>query len=119
MFFKTKHIFGYKKERYEDFDIFIAEREKAIIDALLFHLPLEDIAHAMEDKEINLKKLAEYSKKIGNISLMKRLGYILEKKKNNSYGLKALDNNYIPLDYSSKKKGKKDRKWKLIINIEI
>ncbi len=119
MFFKTKHIFGYKKERYSDFDIFIAEKEKAIIDALLFHLPIEDIINALEDKEIDFIKLAEYSKRTKNISLIKRLGYILEKKKNNSCGLKALDNNYIPLDYLKKKKGKKDSKWKLIINTEL
>ena len=119
MFFKTKHIFGYKKERYSDFDIFIAEKEKAIIDALLFHLPIEDIINALEDKEIDFIKLAEYSKRTKNVSLIKRLGYILEKKKNNSCGLKALDNNYIPLDYLKKKKGKKDSKWKLIINTEL
>ena len=114
----TKHFFGYKKERYRDFDIFIAEKEKAIIDALLFKLPIEYIIEAITD-EIDYKKLAEYAKKTKNKSLIKRLGYILKIKKGNSYGLKALDNNYILLDYFQKKTGKKDKEWKLIINNKL
>ncbi|MBI2672792.1 hypothetical protein HYX19_00885 [Candidatus Woesearchaeota archaeon] len=119
MFFKTKHMFGYKKERYADFDIFIAEKEKAVIDALLFKIPIQDIIYALESEELNFEKLAEYAKKTNNSSLIKRLGYILQSKKEKNYGLKALDNNYIPLDYLNKKKGKKDSAWKLIINTEI
>lgn len=116
VFKKTKHMFGYKKERYADFNIFMAEREKAIIDSMLFKLPLQDIAEALNDKELDFEKLSEYAKKTKSISLMKRLGYILEKKKGNSYGLNALDNNYALLDYLGKKKGRKDRRWKLVIN---
>ena len=119
MFFKTRHMFGYKKERYADFDIFIAEKEKAVIDALLFKIPIQDIIYALESEELNFEKLAEYAKKTNNSSLIKRLGYILQTKKEKNYGLKALDNNYIPLDYLNKKKGKKDSVWKLMINTEI
>lgn len=119
MFFKTKRMFGYKKERYADFDIFIAEKEKAVIDALLFKIPIQDIIYALESEELNFEKLAEYAKKTNNSSLIKRLGYILQTKKEKNYGLKALDNNYIPLDYLNKKKGKKDSAWKLVINTEV
>ena len=115
-FLSTKHMFGYKKERYSDFDIFMASPEKAIIDSLLFKLPIEDIKIALEKESIDFKKLSECAKKTKNKSLMKRLGYLLEKKKKNSYDLKALDNNYILLNYLGEKKGKKDKKWKLIIN---
>ncbi len=119
MFFKTKHPFGYKKERYADFDIFMAEKEKAIIDALLFKIPLQDIVYALDSEGLNFEKLAEYAKKTNNISLIKRLGYLLQAKKEKSYGLKALDHNYIPLDYFNEKKGKKDRSWRLIINTDL
>lgn len=115
-FLSTKHMFGYKKERYSDFDIFIADPEKTIIDSLLFKVPLEDIDIALDEGNIDFKKLSEYAKKTKNKSLMKRLGYLLEKKKNKSYGIKALDRNYVLLDYLGKKKGKKDKKWRLIIN---
>ena len=118
-FISTRYMFGYKKERYNDFDIFIADREKTILDSLLFKLPLPDITHALEDTEINCQRLVGYAKKTGNKSLMKRLGYLLESTKGNSYGLRALDNNYVRLDYLDKKrwkKGKKERTWKLILN---
>lgn len=119
LFFSTKYMFGYKKERYNDVDIFMAEREKAIIDSLLFRIPVADIKTALESEEVDLKKLSEYAKRTASISLMKRLGYLLETLKGSSYGLKALDNNYVRLDYLAKKRGKKDKKWKLIINVEL
>ncbi|HLD97441.1 MAG TPA: hypothetical protein VI934_03805 [Candidatus Nanoarchaeia archaeon] len=115
-FMASKLMFGFRKERYSDFDIFIADREKTVIDSLLFKLPLPDIVHALEDSEINCQRLVEYAGKTGNKSLMKRLGYLLEKTKGNAYGLSALDNNYVRLDCLGRKRGKKDRKWKLILN---
>jgi len=118
-FIRTKHIFGYKKERYNDFDIFISEREKALVDSLLFKIPLSYISQALDDGEIDFKKLSEYAIKTKNKSLIKRLGYMLESRKGSSFGLKAMDSNYVKLDYLGKRKGKKDAKWKLIININF
>ena len=115
----TKHMFGYKKERYSDFDIFISDREKTIIDSLLFKIPIQDINLALVGREINPKKLSDYAKKTGNAALIKRLGYLLEKEKGKSYGLRALDKNYAKLDYLSGGSGKKDRKWRLIINTRL
>ena len=118
IFLSTKHMFGYKKERYSDFDIFIADPEKTIIDSLLFKLPIEDVYNALDNKKIDFKKLSVYAKRTKNFSLIKRLGFMLERKKGKNYGLKALDNNYVLLDYLGKKKGKKNKIWKLIINAE-
>ncbi len=115
-FLTTRHMFGYKKQRYNDFDIFIADREKTIIDSLLFKLPIADIREALEDTEINCQRLSDYAKRAGNKSIMKRLGYLLENIKGSSYGLKALDNNYARLDYLGKKRVKKEKKWKLLLN---
>jgi predicted transcriptional regulator of viral defense system len=112
-FMVTKQFWGYKTKRYRDFDIFMAEPEKAIIDSLLAHLPLEYITEAIEMHQ-NPQKLAEYAQKTKNHSLIKRLGYLLEKHKQNACGLKPLDYNYIHLNYT-KKKGKKDKKWRLIL----
>ena len=112
-FIVTKQFWGYKKERYRDFDIFIAEPEKAIIDSLLARLPLDYIIEAIELLQTP-QKLAEYAQKTKNNSLIKRIGYLLEKYKQNSYGLKPLDYNYIYLDFT-KRKGKKNRKWRLIV----
>jgi len=119
IFVYSKHLFGYKKERYDDFDIFMSEREKALVDSLLFKIPLSYINQALDDEEMDFKKLSEYAIKTKNKSLIKRLGYMLETEKGSSFGLKAMDNNYVRLDYLGNKKGKKNRKWKLIINIKL
>lgn len=117
-FFKTKHMWGYKKQKYMDFDIFVAEKEKCIIDALsLKNTPFDEIVKAIRTKDFETKKLIEYAIKTGNKSLIKRLGYLME-----NFGLKTeelarhLDNNYILLDWSETKKEKKDKKWKIIVN---
>lgn len=117
-FFKTKQLWGYKKERYAGFDIFVAEKEKSIIDCLLLkNLPFDEVAKAVARKELDEKKLAEYAIRVKNISLMKRLGYVME-----YFGMdaemliKLLDNNFIPLDWNAPKKGEKNKKWKIIVN---
>lgn len=117
-FFKTKHMWGYKKQRYRDFDIFVAEKEKCIIDSLLLkNTPFDEVVKAIGTKEFDTNKLAEYAIKTKNKSLLKRLGYMME-----IFGLKAdklatqLDNNYILLDWSGKKKGERNKKWKIIVN---
>ncbi len=117
-FFKTKHVWGYKKERYGNFDIFVAEKEKCIIDSMLLkNTPFDEIAKTIKTKDFDEKKLAEYALKTKNKSLIKRLGYMME-----IFGLSAEtlskhpDNNYISLDWSGTKKGAKNMKWKIIEN---
>lgn len=117
-FFKTKNMWGYKKQRYEGFDIFIAEPEKAIIDSsLLKNVPFDEIIKAVKTKEFNADKLIEYAIRTGNKSLIKRLGLIMDYFGFNTEKLLSYkDNNYIVLDWNSKKQGKKNKKWKIIDN---
>jgi len=108
-FFKTKHLWGYKKQRHGRFDIFVAEKEKCII--------FDEIMKAVETKDFDPNKLIEYAIKVGNKSAMKRLGFLME-----YYGLeteeleKNLDNNYVLLDWNMDENGKKNVKWKIIVN---
>lgn len=117
-FIKTKYFFGFKKERYGDFDIFMAEPEKALIDSLLSKkVPLDEIIKAIKTKQLNKEKLIDYSIKIKNKTLIKRLGFILEENNLKCERLKKfIDGNYVLLDSALSKKGKKDKKWKIIDN---
>jgi len=119
IFLFSRHMFGYKKHRYMGFDIFIADREKAIIDALLFKLPIQDIYSALSNEDIDFKRLSEYAIRVKNKSLIKRLGYLLERKTGKSYDLMAMDANYIKLDCLGKKKGMVNSRWRLVINAEL
>ncbi len=116
IFVRTRHLFGYRKVRYADADIFMAEKEKAIVDALLHRLPLADISAALDDSEMDPERLSRYARRTGNASLIKRLGYLLERKRGDACGLAPPDRNTIPLDYHRQKKGKRDTRWRLIIN---
>ena len=117
-FVKTKYFFGFKKERYRDFDIFIAEPEKTLIDSLISRkIPLDEIEKIIKTKQFNIKKLLDYAVKIRNKSLIKRLGFILEENNIKSERLKKfIDANYIILDLMLSKQGKKNKKWMVIDN---
>lgn len=73
-FIKTKDIWGYHSIRYGDFNIFIADLEKAIIDAVVSErVPLDEIQTAIQ--QCDLKKLEEYSLRT-NLSTIKKIGYV-------------------------------------------
>jgi|SRR3989344_2947922 len=118
-FYKLRYFWGYKKTRYEQFDIFIAEPEKCILDSLLMQsVPLNEIAKALDSQEINLEKLKEFAIKTNNKSLIKRLGFLLESNGINADALlKHIDYNYIPLAIHHKKQGEKNRKWRILNNL--
>jgi len=117
-FIKTKYFFGFKKDRYRDFDIFIAEPEKAVIDSLLSKkIPLDEIEKVIKTKQLDTKKLLNYATKTKNKSLIKRLGFILEENNIKCEGLKGfVDANYVLLDLMLNKTGKKNEKWRIIDN---
>ena len=116
-FIHTKYFFGFDNLEYMNFKIPIATPEKAIIDSIGL-VPIVLFEEAFEN--INIERILEYLQKIKKSSVLKRIGYLLEKHgfdifdkiKNN------INNRYIYLDPIAKKKGIKNRKWKLIINIK-
>ena len=120
---KPKYFFGYKRERYGDYDIFIAEKEKALIDsALLKKISFSEVCDIIKDnvEDINIPLLIKYLIKIKNKSLMKRFGFLLDRLniKNDELS-RLIDFKYIPLDELISKKGKKDKKWRIIDNVGL
>jgi predicted transcriptional regulator of viral defense system len=113
-FFHTDLFFGFEIEKYEGFDVPVATVEKAIIDSV-GKFPLSLIEEAFEG--INLKRMLEYLKKIKRPSVVKRVGFLLEKNGYRVYSeLKdCIKDNYIPLDPLLKTKRRKERKWKVLI----
>lgn len=121
---KPKYFFGYKKEQHNNFNIFIAEPEKALIDAVLLRrISITEIFDIIRNhvNEIDAKKIVDYILKVDNKAVTKRLGYILSASGKDIYKkLQILiDNKYIPLDIMLPKKGKKNKKWKIIENVTL
>ena len=114
-FIHTNYFFGFDMLEYMNFKIPIATPEKAMIDSIGI-VPISLFEEAI--RSVNINKMLEYLKKIKKSSLLKRVGYLLEKQ-----GFKVFDeikyhlnNKYIFLDPIAKKQGSRNKKWRLIIN---
>lgn len=119
---KSECFFGYRRESYRGFLVFIAEREKALLDSALFRmLSFTEICSIIrEHKEgIDLELLVSHLLRTGNRTLMKRFGYLLESLDSETYPSlkKNIGRKYVPLDYARTPEGKKDRRWMVMDNV--
>jgi predicted transcriptional regulator of viral defense system len=116
-FFRTKEMWGFAKQRYSGFDIFVADKEKCVIDSLLLkNVPFDEIANAVRDGGFG-REMADAAIRCGSMSVMKRLGYMMEKSGLGTGEMeKRLDGNYVPLDWNRPGKGSRCRKWMIIEN---
>jgi len=114
------YFFGFNKIQTEKGAIFVVEKEKLILDALLNMNEMgnfDEIIRLIINVEIDKEKLIRYIKRINNLTLIKRLGFLLEKYKklDISQHFKIKDNNYINLDPLNKKAKKIISKWRIRI----
>ena len=111
---KNRNFFGYEKINYRGFEIFVADKEKAIIDSALFKkASFSELMEITKNhlKELDLGKFLRYLKKTGNKSLIKRFGWLFDSLGKDMYlRLKRyIDKVYIPLDYARERKGIKKK----------
>jgi predicted transcriptional regulator of viral defense system len=115
-------FFGFSKIKIQDFEVFMAEPEKAIIDAVLLKkISTTEIYSLLQNtiKNISAKKIVDYLLRINNKALIKRFGWMLESLECN-YAKKLKKQAYktmIPLDIARPITGPKDKKWGIIVNI--
>jgi len=120
-YLKPRYFFGYSKEYLNGFDIFIAEPEKAIIDAVLLKtISLSEIFSILKDNKTTLKseKLISLVKQTENICLNKRIGWILEQIGTPIHQKISINKTYIRLDYTKPGSGRKNKRWHVIENME-
>ncbi len=112
-------LYGIEKSYLDGKVAFIAEKEKAIIDGLLFsdYVPLGEVQEAIKDG-IDTDKAIEYASRSKKQVVKKRLGYLL-----NQEGFDCdperfdnLSDTYVPLDPSFCRRGEYDSKWRIIDN---
>ncbi|MGB3863730.1 MAG: type IV toxin-antitoxin system AbiEi family antitoxin [Candidatus Aminicenantaceae bacterium] len=87
---------------------------------------IEEVARAIyfNHEELNFKKIKDYALKMRNITILKRICYILEKtglmeEYEDVFKGLQLTKGYSKFDTLSRKKGKYNEKWKLIVNVDI
>ena len=118
-----KRFFGYTKVDH----VCIAEKEKAIVDSLLFprYVALSEVCKALDAAEVSFEKLVEYATRMGNASLNKRLGFLLEilniklppkllKRLRTSVG-----RGYSLLDPTKRPSKNYNKRWMLNVNVTI
>lgn len=113
-------FFGFTKIVTEQGSLFIAEDEKLVIDAV--HLQQEmgnadEIIKIVQKARIDVKKMVLYLDRMENTSLWKRVGYLVETYRgiDLSASFFGKDRNYVKLFLSTKKLGKKNAKWGVIV----
>jgi predicted transcriptional regulator of viral defense system len=115
--FSKSIFFGYQKEKVGNFFQFISDDEKLIIDCILFQRFIgnfDELIKIVKESSLDKNKMVTYLKRINNISLNKRVGFLIEKFKGidllNELNIK--DKNYIRLSIFNKGL-KTDSKWRL------
>ncbi len=117
-----QRVFGYTREKFMEKYIFVAEKEKALVDSLYLpqYCPLEETYAALSG-DLNVDLLITYALRMKSIVLLKRLGYLLELQGIDIFTkIKSkLNDRYDYLDPHQHKPGKKSKKWRLVINIKF
>jgi len=122
-------FFGTADIEIEGEKVKISDRNKTIADCL-DHPDhgggIDEIARSIyfSTEEIDIKKIVSYALKMGNITIIKRLGYILDacgilEKYCAAFDKIELSKGYSLLDPVSPKKGKYNERWLLLVNREI
>ncbi len=114
-------FFCMRKEWIEETQINITEREKTIIDCMdkpQYCGGIVEVAKALKKGNFDNNKLIMYAEKIGNSGVIRRLGFLCDILGININLPKVEVRNYLYLDPTMPKKGKKNAKWKLIVNID-
>jgi predicted transcriptional regulator of viral defense system len=115
-------VFGTRKIWFEDTPVNITDEEKTIIDCLdkpQHSGGIIEIFKALKYNNFDSKRLALYSKEIGNSGVVRRLGYICDKLRIPITLPEVKVKNYLLLDPSLPRSGYTNAKWRLIINAEL
>ena len=112
-------LYGYTKVVNDGKVILIAEKEKAIVDSILFsqYINLDEAATAISE-EIDTKKTIEYAIRTKRQSVMKRIGYLLSSRNilSSTKDFPKLSDTYVPLDPHLPRRGNYDKMWRVIVN---
>jgi len=121
-------MFGLEELTISGNKVKISDAEKTIADCLdhpEYCAGIDEIAKSIffEHKELDMKKIVTYAKRLGNKTIIKRLGYLLEIFGYHEYEYLfeniELSEGYPKLDPRRPKKGKFYSKWKLVLNADI
>lgn len=118
-FYQTSQMFGFGRRRYDDFEIFVADEERLLVDCLSGReVSVADLWELVE--AVDPERAAAYAERFGSNAVKKRLGYLLEQVRDIVVEeLRVLDRNYPLLDLSGPDEGEPDSRWRLRVNADV
>jgi len=126
---EKRKFFGSQEIEIEDWKINISTPEKTIADCLdhpEHSGGIDEISKAIyfNHKELDIGKVYEFAKRMGNLTILKRLGYILEIANlldayKNVFKQFTPSKGYPALDPISPRKGRHNSRWGLLVNFEL
>jgi len=118
---KEAKFFGIHREWIEETQVNITDKEKTIMDCLdnpQYCGGIIEVTKALKNGKFDRDKLVMYADKIGNSGVIRRLGFICEFLGIEINLPRIETKNYLYLDPTMPRKGVKNAKWRLIINLD-
>jgi len=118
---KKEKFFGITNAWVDETRIQITDQEKTIIDCLdrpQYCGGVVEVAKALNNERPNLERLRLYAEKIGNGAVLRRLGYLSDIMGIDLQLPRIEARNYLYLDPTMPKKGARNAKWRLIVNLD-
>ncbi len=124
-----QRMYGLGKIKIKDTEVIVSDKERTLIDMFYFSGPVGGLKTAFEilkeqakNRKVNVGKLVKYAAKFPNISIRKRIGFVLEKAGINYKRLEPLlktvrNTSLVTLYPSKSRKGKINTKWMVIENV--
>jgi predicted transcriptional regulator of viral defense system len=126
---EKRKFFGSQEIEIEDWKVSISTPEKTIADCLdhpEHSGGIDEVAKAIyfNHKDFDLAKVYEFAKRMENLTILKRLGYILEianllDTTKDVFAHFTPTKGYPALDPISPRKGRHNSKWGLLVNFEL
>jgi predicted transcriptional regulator of viral defense system len=126
---KPEKIFGIERIEIDGREISITNREKTVADCLdhpEHSGGIEEVARSIffAQGELDFSKVRKYARKMGNLTVFKRLGYILDRtglltEQDDVFRGIGLSKGYSVLDPLGPRRGRYNERWKVIANVEI
>lgn len=124
-----KKFFGFDEVELEGDKVNISSPEKTIADCLdhpEHSGGIDEVARSIyfSHEEMDFRKIYKFAEKMGNLTILKRLGYILEvtglfEKYKDLFSKFRPSKGYPVLDSLSPRKGRYNSKWGLLVNLEL
>jgi len=118
----SRKFFGTRRERLDGTDVDITGPEKTVIDCLdktRYSGGVVEVAKAVMTGKLDAGRLEECALKNGSSAVHRRLGFLCDLAGIGLARPKEMPRNYIPLDPTHPVRGKKDARWRLVVNVDL